>query len=371
MHEEQIRRLLRQVDEPASPDPAFADQLFERLTRDAGGPRTRHLALLLVAAAMLVSVLAVGAAIGSGLVKVPWFTVEVTPAPSVAVMSSDKATPSASPSGTPAASPSPQPSSEPTPSAAAILIDGLAKSTINGLRVRSEPTTASAELGTIDAGQLGFVVAGPVSADGYAWYQLSGVGLPANAGCEPPLLTTPFSCPAWLGWVAAGQPSGQAWLESTTLTCPASPMNLEALVGETVPLGPRTALERLACYGSTAIRFRAWWPELPPNAGLGGACGAVAPNPMWLICPGLFYNGLAVSKSAGFEGVELTISIDPASGVTMPPRGQWVEVVGHLDDPAARDCAPLGGGDQDPVSVVLTCRGELIADSVEPVAGPY
>jgi hypothetical protein len=65
------------------------------------------------------------------------------------------------------------------------------------------------------------------------------------------------------------------------------------------------------------------------------------------------------------------VSINPASGVRMPTRGQWVEVEAHLDDLAARDCAPLGGGEQDPVRVVLTCRSEIVADSVNPVAGPY
>ena len=60
------------------------------------------------------------------------------------------------------------------------------------LTVRDQPTTAGVALGTISEGQLAFVVAGPVSADGYAWYQLSGLGLPANTGCEPPARTTPF-----------------------------------------------------------------------------------------------------------------------------------------------------------------------------------
>lgn len=104
---------------------------------------------------------------------------------------------------------------------------------------------------------------------------------------------------------------------------------------------------------------------------IGGACGAMSNPAGWLLCQNINYNGLVISESAGFESAGLTVSIDPASGVTMPPRGRWVEVVAHLDDPAARDCAPAGGGDQDPVSVVLTCRSELVADSVKSVAGPY
>jgi len=257
-----------------------------------------------------------------------------------------------------------------SPAAGTIAVDRLAKSTVDGLAVRATAGTSGAQLGTIDAGQLGFVVAGPVSADGYAWYQLSATGLPPNAGCEPPMLTTPFKCPDWLGWVAAGQPGGQAWLAAATLPCPASPMNIEALVGEAT-VGPRTALERLACYGSSPIRIRGWWPKIPSGAGLGGTCGPVPkPIPAWLVCQNINNNALVISQSAGFEGVGLKISIDPASGVTMPPRGQWVEVVIHMDDATARDCAPLGGGDQNPVRVVLNCRGELVAESVSPVSGP-
>jgi hypothetical protein len=368
MRDDQLSRLLRQADEPGYPDTAFADRLFEQLSREAGGSRRSHAALLLVAAVMLTGVLALGAAVAGGLVKVPWLTVDMTPAPTVQPTASQEAIPSAAPT---TSSQTPEASVNSSPSAPGILIDGLVRSTVNALRVRAEPTTAGHALGTIDEGQLGYVVAGPVSADGYAWYQLSALGLPPNAGCEPPVRTTPFTCPDWLGWVAAGHPGGQPWLEPATLSCPSSPMNLETLV-ESGPQGPTTALERLACYRSTPVQFRAWWPEIPPDAGLGGTCGAVvAPNPAWLMCQNINYNDLVISQSAGFEGVGLEISIDPASGVTMPARGQWVEVVAHLDDPAARDCTPLGGGDQDPVSVVLTCRSELVPDSVNPVAGPY
>jgi len=87
----------------------------------------------------------------------------------------------------------------------------------------------------------------------------------------------------------------------------------------------------------------------------------------WLVCLRLKYNTLGTSESAPF-GSGIQVAIDPASGVTMPPRGQWLEVVGHLDDPAARDCSDFGGGE---VSAVLSCRTEFVAESVHPVAGPY
>jgi hypothetical protein len=364
MNDDELTRLFRSLDEPAEPRAAFADALFadlERMTSGAIVRRGNSVRLLLVAATLLlVAGLGAALAVGSGLLKLPALVVvaSATPEPSA-------------PLGSATPAPSQGTSTAPTPSsslpAGGIVIDGLAISTVDSLRVRATPGTSGALLGTIDTGQVGFVVAGPVSADGYAWYQLSALGLPPNSGCEPPVQTNPFTCPDWLGWVAAGQPGSQPWLAATTSPCPASPMNLDALLNGASPLGPSTALQRLACYGSTSIRVRGWWPELPTDAGLGGACGSVvSPNPAWLVCQNINYNGLVVT-----EGVGMKISIDPATGVTMPPRGQWVEVVGHLDDPAARDCAPVGSGDQDPVRVVLTCRSEFVAESVTPVAGPY
>ena len=367
MNDEQLTRLFRSLEEQAEPDAAFTDALFARLEREAGGSRRRMSApwALLAAALLLAGVVGAAVAVGSGLVKLPFVVAiaSTTPEPTATPMSSATPVPSESASPTPTLSPS--------PAASAIRIDGLAKSTVDRLAVRATAGTSGTQLGTIDTGQLGFVVAGPVSADGYAWYQLAALGLPPNAGCEPPVRTTPFTCPDWVGWVAGAQRGGQTWLEATTLPCASSPMNVEALISDSAP-GPRTPLERLACYGSTPIRVRGWFPQIPEGAGLGGTCGAVLTNPTvaWLLCPALSYNGLVTSESALF-GSGIEVVIDPASGVTMPPRGEWLEVVGHFDDPAARDCTPLGGGDQDPVMVVLTCRSELVAESVNPVAGPY
>ncbi len=366
MNDEQLTRLFRSLDEPAEPRAAFADTLFADLERMTSGAiiRRRTSVRWLLLAATLLLVASLGAlAVGSGLLKLPFIVDVVSPTPSASATTLDSGTPA--PSSSTSTTPTPGPST----AAGTIVIDGLAKSTVDDLRVRATPGTAGAQLGTINTGQVGFVVAGPVSADGYAWYQLAGPGLPPNAGCEPPFQTTPFSCPDWLGWVAAGQPSSQPWLEATTLPCPASPMNVEALIMEPAP---RTPLERLACYRSTSIRVRGWFAPIPDGAGLGGLCTPVGePDVTWLVCQNLNYNKLVISESEGFEGVGMNISIDPATGVTMPPRGQWLEVVGHLDDPAARDCAPVDSGEQDPLRVVLTCRTELVAESVTPVAGPY
>jgi hypothetical protein len=117
MHDDQLTRLLRQIDEPADPDSAFADRLFNDLSKQVGRRRGSGTMLMLVAAVMLVALLAVGAAVGSGLIKVPWFTVEVSPAPSVVAIASESATPSAIASATPASSvaPSTAPTAPPPP----------------------------------------------------------------------------------------------------------------------------------------------------------------------------------------------------------------------------------------------------------------
>jgi hypothetical protein len=370
MNDEQLTRLFRSLDEQAEPDAAFSDALFARLEREAHvGYRRRTSArwVLLAAALLVAAAVGAAAAIGSGLVKLPFelAVASATPEPSATPLGSGTPAPSPSASMTPTPSPS--------PAASAIVIDGLARSTVNGLRVRATAGTSGAQLGTIDTGQPGFVVAGPVSADGYAWYQLAGVGregfLPNAPDCGPPAQTTPFVCPDWLGWVAAGPPGGKAWLEPTTLPCPASPMNLDALFKVPAPLASRTALERLACYGSSSIRVRGWFPEIPEGTVL-GACGAVTnSSPAWMVCWDSQDNGLVVSESAGLDSALLKVMINPATGVTMPARGQWVEVVGHFDDPAAHDCVLANEGDV--FGDVLTCRTEFVAESVNPVAGPY
>jgi len=102
MNDEQLTRLFRSLDEPADPDPAFADALFARLEREAGGVaaarRTSVRWMLLAATLLLVAALGAAVAVGSGLLKVPFVAVVVSPTP----LSSGSPLPSASPIGTPA-----------------------------------------------------------------------------------------------------------------------------------------------------------------------------------------------------------------------------------------------------------------------------
>ncbi len=58
--EQQLRAILRRLDRPTDPDPAFADALFAQLAGSARARRTRT-PFVLLAAALLVALLAAGA----------------------------------------------------------------------------------------------------------------------------------------------------------------------------------------------------------------------------------------------------------------------------------------------------------------------
>jgi hypothetical protein len=81
--------------------------------------------LLLVAALLLLSALAVGVAVGSGLLKVPWLVRNVTPAPSALPVVTNSAAPSSSATSTPTTAPSTAPSAPPPPTSSSGLFDLL------------------------------------------------------------------------------------------------------------------------------------------------------------------------------------------------------------------------------------------------------
>ena len=114
------------------------------------------------------------------------------------------------------------------------------------------------------------------------------------------------------------------------IACPEEPYTAENLA-----LG-RTALERLSCFGSEPITFRGWWPEIPEDAGLGGACAFQEEPSGWLLCQNINYNLILADDTEEFFGIGVKVSIDPSTDASMPERGTWVEVRVHLDDPAAQ-----------------------------------
>ena len=280
------------------------------------------------------------------------------PSPSATAMTSASTAASPSPS---AASPS-----EGAPVPPELAMDGVVATTVADLTVRATPGLDGEPLGTLEDGALSFVAGGPTDAGGFRWYLVSGLGLPPETGCAGEPETEPFNCPTWFGWVAAASESGEPWLVEHDLACPEAPYTVESLV-----VG-RTALERLSCLGSEPFTFRGWWPELPDDAGLGGACAYEADELGWLMCQDINYNTIVIDDSEDFFGIGIRVSIDPATGASMPERGTWVEVRVHLDDAAAQGCDEAARDDdgRPPEKVLLDCRVEAVLEAAQAVDGP-
>lgn len=277
------------------------------------------------------------------------------PTSSVATSTTASASATAGSSGSPEASPGP------------VAVDAVVATTVEGLLVRDAPGIDAARLGTLASGTIGFVAAGPTEADGFPWYAVSAMGLPPNSGCATPIETEPLDCPVWFGWVAGASETGEPWLEVHEIECPTEPVTAEGLILA------RTNLERLACFGNEPLTFRAWWPEIPDDAGLGLACVGEGQPSGWLLCQNINYTWVTINETEGFGGVGAQISIDPASGLSMPERGTWVEVRVHLDDPAAQGCDEAAGSfdaESPAERYVLDCRAQLVLESVTAVDGP-
>jgi hypothetical protein len=285
-----------------------------------------------------------------------------TPSATASASASSSGSGPASPSATAAAT-----ASSDAP-AAGIPTDGVAATTVADLTVRASPGLDGEPLGTLESGALSFVAGGPTDADGFPWYLVSGLGLPPNTGCAGEPETEPYNCPIWFGWVAAASEDGEAWLVEHDVVCPQEPYTVE-----NVALG-RTALERLSCFGSEPFSFRGYWPEIPDDAGLGGACAAQEEPSGWLLCQNINTNYIVIDESEDFGGIGIRVSIDPATDATMPERGTWVEVRVHLDDPAAQGCDEAAEAfdeqDRPAEQYVLECRAEAVLEAAEAVDGP-
>ncbi len=128
-----------------------------------------------------------------------------------------------------------------------------------------------------------------------------------------------------------------------------------------------TDLMRLACFGADPFTFRAWWP-VAGGTEPGGACVAEDAPSGWLLCQQLNDTVVTIDDSEGSDGLGLAVSVDPASGVSMPARGTWVELTVHLDDPMAQSCGEDAVGAQaeerTPEAWVLFCRSQMVVESV-------
>jgi hypothetical protein len=292
-------------------------------------------------------------------------TADATPTPTATASANPSADVSVPASG------SPSETAAPGSAAAGVALerDSIVASTVEELAVRAGPGTSEERLGSLANGTPAFVVDGPVDGDGYRWYQLSGLGLPPNTGCTGPFETDPFNCPVWFGWVASASQEGEPWLTDDAGdadACAPTPVQFEEIV-----IGV-TDLMRLHCFGSEPFTFRAWWPETPDDAG--GACVAQDAPSGWLLCQQTNENLVTIDEEEGAGGIGLKVSLDPASGVSMPDRGTWLELTVHLDDPAASSCGEDATGamaeERTPEAWIVFCRAQMVVESATAVDGP-
>jgi hypothetical protein len=268
------------------------------------------------------------AACGGGFVTPDASTPPATP--SVAAAASEDASPPASAAPSTASSAAATAPVEPV----VIQTDTLIEIIVTDLIVRSAPGVDPAG-STILAGRLttadrAYVVAGPVDASGYAWYQVG------------PLLR-PDGSSAPFGWIAAASREGEAWVRRIEPSCPAA-----AELAGVLDLQP---LERLACFGDRSLTLTG------PQVACGAGGGPWTWEPSWLM---------------GIGGCGLAIDETDALLVRVPPGGSGLDgsapatVSGHFDDAAAAGCTvttadsafPAPGPDE----AVLICRTEFVVE---------
>jgi hypothetical protein len=242
---------------------------------------------------------------------------------------------------------------------------------VGGLSVRADPSTAAERLGTLPAGYPTFVIAGPVEADGYTWFHVVGLGTGSTDACGA--ATSTFQCTDWIGWVAGTTSAGDAWLEPMETDCPAE--------RDTTAYLAMDAPTRLACAGGDEWRLVTY---LAPRTE-GRGC-----FPVWLVDP--FW--MDPSCTLFFpQPVESELDTDTRVQAHIPPelgqcgpngcpfdelKGSWVELVGHLDDPAAETCiwvlnemideAPFPPPEN--AVAVFKCRLNFVVHEVTPTTPP-
>lgn len=274
----------------------------------------------------------------------------------------------------PSPSPSTIPESPSTPPSAAagrpcsgdeLRVDCFARATADVLKLRTGPSIDAPQvvehladapapsevlIGRTNGREQVYIADGPVEADGFTWYQVGVMNTEHEQSVGP----------LFVGWVASGDGT-DAWLVPED-PCPApGPVELADLT--------YAALEtpwaiHIGCFGDRVLTLRGWFPILPPEFEIpydvDGSCEAG--EPAFLLCAD--FNKDIRTAEVGFydprNTERLNFSVDPASGAELPQRGQWIQITGAFDHPAAQQCGPDAGA-------ILVCRGVFVATDVRVV----
>lgn len=250
---------------------------------------------------------------------------EPSPPPST---TSSAVTPSGTAASTVATSSS-APSADPGATSTAFATDSAVRTVTDRLRVRSRPGVSAASIKLeplLRTRTLLFVVAGPVAADGFDWYQVM-----------------PFDGIAPSGWVAAADRDGTPWLVRASLACPEPPLNGQALLD-------LSSLGGLVCYRDREIQLVG--DVTCENADVDRVFG----GPEWL------HSGRYCQLDLGGETREFFDG--GIEGLGLPTRGR-ARVTGHFDDPAALTCVwAVEPPAPDPATVVVSCRAMFVATAL-------
>jgi hypothetical protein len=248
-------------------------------------------------------------------------SLSVTPTPTPALVSPSTSLPPGTPAS-PASTSTPTASSPASATAAATASPtgpfvGQVVTTLadDGLRVRSQPRV-SADSDPYEPllphGTLLYVLGGPVSASGYAWYEVA------------PL--TSRTLPS--GWVASAGRDGEPWIATGAFDCPPVPTDFRSLAALPPGVG-------LACFPRVPITVQA--RLLSCYCDIDGAWYTprwftLNENPDLLVAPDVTS---VPPNMADWFGLNL----DPTGQQpAVVPIGQVVQVTGIFDHPAAASC---------------------------------